>query len=178
MATETFAQVSPNSTGEKIAVSQMSNGVDNVDLQHIIICDDSTYAARAKVQNAEPGASDYGLTVRRAVAGASMYHVVAAGSTNAANIKASAGRVTGWHIFNNAMYPVFVKFHNTNGTPTAGTGVVYTIGIQGGVALEGGMGDDGLAFATGIGITIVKGIADADATAVAASDCVVNVHYK
>ena len=38
--------------------------------------------------------------------------------------------------------------------------------------------DDGLAFSTGIGITITKLIADADTTAVAASDCVVNVHYK
>jgi len=174
---ETYVQVATNGSGEKVAVSQLSNGADNVDLQHIVISDDSTYAARAKVQNADPGSSDYGLSVRRICNGASFYHVVAAASTNAANIKASAGRVQGWSIFNAADYPVYVKFHNTAGTPTAGSGVVYTIGVQAGTHVNFD-DDDGLAFATGIGISITKLIADADATAVAASDCVVNVHYK
>lgn len=174
---ETFVQVSPNSSGEKVAVTQLSNGADNVDIQHIVIADDATYAARAKVQNAEPGAADYALTTRRACVGSSIYHVVSAGSTNLANIKASAGRVTGWSIFNNADYPVYVKFHNTAATPTAGSGVVYAIGVQSGQRSELD-DDDGLAFSTGIGISIVKGIADADTTAILASDCVVNVHYK
>src|SRR3954469_25874005 len=108
---ETFVEVAPNSSGEKVAVSQLSNGADNVDLQHIVIADDTTYAARAKVQNAEPASADYGLSVRRVCAGASIYQAVAAASTNTANIKASAGRVTGWSIYNNsASYPVFVKF--------------------------------------------------------------------
>jgi len=54
---------------------------------------------------------------------------------------------------------------------------VQTIGVQAGVA------DDfflpvGIAFATGIGISIVKGLADADTTAVAAADCVVDIFYK
>lgn len=155
----------------------MSNGADNVDLQHFIIADDTTYAARAKVQNGEPASTDYALTTRRASVGSTIYHAVSAGSTNAANIKASAGRVTGWAIFNVADYPLYVKFHNTAGAPTAGTGVVYTIGVQAG-SYSAFDDDDGIAFATGIGISIVKGIADADATAVLASDCVVNVHYK
>lgn len=174
---ETFVQVATNGAGEKIAVSQLSNGADNVDAQHIVIQDDTTYAARAKVQNAEPASTDYGLSTRRVCVGATIYHVVSAGSTNAANIKASAGRLVGWHIFNAADYPVYVKFHNTAGTPTAGASVVYAIGIQSGTASNFD-DDDGIAFATGIGISIVKGIADADATAVLASDCVVNVNYK
>lgn len=176
--TETYVQVLPNSSGEKVSVTQISNGADNVDLQHFIIADDTTYAARAKVQNGEPAPTDYGLSVRRICTGSSMYHVVSAGSTNAANIKASAGRVTGWSIFNNADYPIYVKFHNTAGTPTAGAGVVYAIGVQAGTASMPFDDDDGLAFATGIGISIVKGITDADGTAVLASDCVVNIHFK
>jgi hypothetical protein len=174
---ETFVQVATNGAGEKIAVSQLSNGADNVDAQHIVIQDDTAYAARAKVQNAEPASTDYALSVRRVRAGATIYHVVSAGSTNAANIKASAGRVVGWSIYNDADYDIFVKFHNTAGTPTAGTGVVYTIGVTAGTSISFG-DDDGLVFATGIGISIVKGLADADATAVLAADCVVNVHYK
>jgi mannitol/fructose-specific phosphotransferase system IIA component len=38
--------------------------------------------------------------------------------------------------------------------------------------------DKGIAFGTGIGITLVTGIADADAAGVSASDVVVNIYYK
>jgi hypothetical protein len=172
-----FVELSANGAGEYVDTFQVSDGTQNVDRQACVIADDTTYAARAKVQNAEPGSSDYGLSVRRVCGGCSLYHAVAAASTNAVNIKASAGRVTGWVIFNNADYPVYVKFHNTAGTPTAGSGVAYTIGVQSGTQANFD-DDDGMAFATGIGISIVKGITDADATAVLLSDCVVNVNYK
>lgn len=109
--------------------------------------------------------------------GCSIYHVVSAGSANAANIKASAGQVFGWNIFNNAAYPVYVKFHNTAGTPTAGAGVVHTIGIQAGTGRDFSS-TVGMAFGTGIGITIVKDLADAGSTAVVASDCAVEVYWK
>lgn len=109
--------------------------------------------------------------------GCSIYHVIAAATTNAANVKASAGQVYGWSIFNNAAYNVYVKLHNTAGTPTAGSGVVHTIGVPAGGGSNIHMAS-GLAFGTGIGITIVKDITDAGATAVAASDCSVDLHYK
>ena len=172
-----FVQLATNGSGEYVDTFQVSDGTNNVDRQVAVIGDDTTYAARAKVANAEPGSTDYALVTRRACTGASAYHVVAAASTNAANIKASAGRVTGWVIFNSADYPVYIKFHNTAGTPTAGSGVVYTIGVQSGTQIVFD-DDDGIAFSTGIGISITKLIADADTTAILASDCVVNVNYK
>lgn len=106
----------------------------------------------------------------------SKYHVVTAATTNAANIKASAGAVRSVRVFNNAFYPIYVKLHNTAGAPTAGVGVVETIGVQAGTQLvhELSGGDE---FTTGIGITIVKGIADNDATAVAVNDAVIDVFY-
>ena len=107
----------------------------------------------------------------------SNYHVVSAGSVNAASIKASPGRVYCIHVFNNGAYPVYVKFHNTAGTPSAGSGVVFTVGCQAGVARDIEL-PGGLPFSTGIGITIVKDIADGGTTAVLASDCVVDVGYK
>jgi hypothetical protein len=170
-------QLAANGAGEYVDVYQISDGTQNVDRQATVIADDTTYAARAKVSNAEPASTDYALTTRRACVGASAYHAVAAASTNQANIKASAGRVTGWSIFNNAAYPVYIKFHNTSGTPTAGTGVVYTIGVQAGTQNDFD-DDDGIAFATGIGISMVKGITDADTTVLVANDCVANIHYK
>ena len=45
--------------------------------------------------------------------GCSTYHVVSASSTNAANVKNTAGQVYGVTIFNLAVYPVYVKLHNT-----------------------------------------------------------------
>jgi len=104
-------------------------------------------------------------------------HLVAAASTNATSVKASAGLLVGVRVFNNALYPIYVKFHNTAAAPTPGAGVVKTIAVQAGmqrdVVIPGGH-----YFSTGIGMSIVKGITDADATAVALSDCVVDVEYN
>ena len=128
--------------------------------------------------NPLPISGSFSASIAPATSGGCLdYHVVSAGSTNAANIKASAGQIYGWHIFNNAAYPVYVKFYNTAGTPTPGTGVLKTIGIQSGTHVDHSQ-TMGIAFGTGIGISITKGIADADATAVLASDCVVDIEYK
>lgn len=109
--------------------------------------------------------------------GCSTFHLVAAATTNQNNVKASAGQVYGISVFNNALYPIYVKFHNTAGTPTAGSGVVRTFGVQSGTQLARTF-SAGIAFGTGIAITIVQGITDANTTAVALSDCVVDVDYK
>jgi hypothetical protein len=121
-----------------------------------------------------------GLTVNTvpvAAGGCSGYHVVAAASTNTANIKNAAGQLYGVHAFCNAAYAVHVKFHNTSGTPTAGTGVVRTVSCQSGQRADL-VFPQGIAFSTGIGISIVKLIADNDTTVLVASDCVVDVDYK
>lgn len=104
-------------------------------------------------------------------------HHVAAGSGDATNVKAGTGVLTAVRAFNNAAYPIYVKFHNNSGTPTPGTGVVYTVGVQAGLPRDVII-PFGKYFSTGIAFTIVKGIADADATSVTASDCVVDVEYN
>lgn len=109
--------------------------------------------------------------------GLSNYHLVSAATTNTNNVKASAGQVYGIQVYNNAAYAVYVKLHNTSGTPTAGSGVVRTFGVPAG----GGYiwnSDIGVPLGTGIGISIVKDITDAGTTAVALSDCVVDLQYK
>jgi hypothetical protein len=105
-----------------------------------------------------------------ATGAASRTHIVSAASTNATQVKSSgAGRVLGWYFVNNNAAWRYVKLHNQTAIPTAGTGVVQTIGVPpNGVArhsLEGG-----IAFTTGIALTIVTGIADADATATGANE--------
>jgi hypothetical protein len=106
------------------------------------------------------------------------YHAVAAAGQNAASIKAAAGVVTGWKIYNNADYPIYVKLFNLAVAPTPGSSVPQqTIGVDAGLSDVSAPGP-GVTYTTGIGIAIVKGIADTDGTAVAANDCVVDIFYQ
>lgn len=120
---------------------------------------------------------DVGIQARaNATGAATIKHFVSAATTNTANVKASAGRVLGWCLANTTAAWKYVKLHNTTGTPTAGAAVVQTIGIP-----PNGMAQmsipQGLAFATGIGMSAVTGAADSDATATAANDIVGDIFY-
>jgi len=120
---------------------------------------------------------DVGVQYRATATGAaSRAHLVAAANTNPTIVKASAGRLLGWSLSNTTAAWVFVKLHNQATAPTAGTGVVQTIGIPpNGIAqqtIEGGIG-----FATGIALTTVTGSADADATAVGAGAIVGDLFF-
>jgi hypothetical protein len=104
------------------------------------------------------------------------YHKVSAGSNNAANIKAAAGTVTGWKIYNNSNYPIYVKLFDKATAPSPGSDTPkQTIGVDAGDSDL--ITSAGYVYTTGIGIAIVKGIADADNTPVLASDCVVDIFY-
>lgn len=108
---------------------------------------------------------------------ASSYHVISAASANAANVKAGPGVVTGYFLVNTAAAFRYVKLYNTAGTPTAGSGTpreVYGIPAASSANINF---DPPIAFETGIGITIVTGIADSDATAVGANEVAVTLHY-
>ena len=113
----------------------------------------------------------------RATGGLTTYHLVSAGSTNATNIKASAGQVFGWYIYNSNAAARKVVFHNTAGTPTAGASVFFSLVIP---PTSGAnvFNDIGMAFSTGIAITTVTGLADSDSAAVAANDLIINIFYS
>jgi hypothetical protein len=104
----------------------------------------------------------------------SKFHAVAASGPNATSIKAAPGVITSYEIFNRGQYAIFVKFHDTSAVPTPGAGVSRTIGVQAGESAEEVCFFE---FQAGIGMTIVRGIQDADATPIALDDCVVDVTY-
>jgi len=121
---------------------------------------------------------DVGIQYRANATGqASIHHKIAAGSTNATNVKASAGRVVGWSAINTTASFRYIKLHNTAGTPTAGSGVVLTIAIPPNSVNNMPLGGGGLGFATGIAYTMVTGVADADTAAVTASDIVFDLFW-
>lgn len=59
-----YVQLNPDSTGKKVRTQSRTVGADTVHEQYSILCDETSGNA-AKVQNAVPASSDYGLTVRR-----------------------------------------------------------------------------------------------------------------
>ena len=105
------------------------------------------------------------------------YDLVSASGTNPTVIKASAGTVNGWYIYNSNGSARKVAFHNIATTPTAGTGVIMALVIPPLSAANVSF-PDGLNFTTGIAITTVTGLADNDAAGVAANDLVINIFYK
>ena len=104
-----------------------------------------------------------------------IHHVIAAGSTNVAQIKATAGRVFGWCLSNTTASWRYVKLHNV-ASATAGAAVSMTIGIPPNDKAVCSF-PIGVAFATAISRSIVTGSADADVTAVTAGDVVGDIFF-
>lgn len=120
---------------------------------------------------------DVGVQYRaNATGAATVKHLVSLATTNLTPVKASAGRVLGWSFGNNTAAWVYLKLHNTAGAPTAGAGVICTIGIppnnKSEISIPGG-----LSFATGIAFSTTNLAADTDTTAVAAGSIVGDLHY-
>jgi hypothetical protein len=108
----------------------------------------------------------------------SLFHLVAAAGTNANLIKNASGLVTGWKVLNDTEYPIYVKLFNLATAPVPGSSTPQqTIGVQAGESAEVSI-NGGITYSAGIGLAITKGIADLDATAVAAGDCVVDVFWQ
>lgn len=110
--------------------------------------------------------------------GLTLSHAVLAASTNATSLKASAGQAYEICLNNNAAYPIYLKLYNSASAPTVGTTtVVKVIEAQAGVPTCMRT-EEGFTFGTGIAWAATKGIADADTTAVLASDGSVEIAYK
>jgi len=120
---------------------------------------------------------DVGFQYRaNATGAASKFHLVSAATTNLTNVKASAGRLLGWRVQNTNAAARYVKLHNVATAPTAGAGVVETIGVPPNSVVTGQL-PGGSAFTTGIAISTVTGSADADTTVVGAGDLIIDLFF-
>jgi hypothetical protein len=110
--------------------------------------------------------------------GTNDYHLVSAATTNAVNVKASGGQVYGYEIYNTNAAVRYVKLFNKASAPTLGTDTpVRTIGVPpGGRAFF--HSSTGIQFTNGISLAATTGIADTDATAIGASDLVIDLDWK
>lgn len=94
-------------------------------------------------------------------------------------VKATAGQVYGWYIYNDGAAKVYVKLYDaTAASVTVGTTTPkMTIPIPAGSAANVEF-TNGIAFATAICIAATTGVADADVAAPAANQVVANILYK
>lgn len=102
--------------------------------------------------------------------GPTVQRVKAAASTNATSVKASAGQVYGYALFNNTASARYVKLYNKASSPNVGTDTpAFTIIVpaNGGANVAWQLG---VPFGTGIAFAITGGVADSDTTAVSADD--------
>lgn len=115
-----------------------------------------------------------------AIGGTSTYHVVSAGSNNAAVIKAAAGTMYGWAIGSVTGVVRFVKLYDKATTPAPGSDTpTLSIEVPGNTS---GTGTNfcftpGIKFTTGIGIAVVANMTDTDNTAIGAGEIDINIFY-
>lgn len=111
--------------------------------------------------------------------GLTPFTLTAAASTNATNVKASAGQLYKADLSNNSATLAYVSFYNNSGTPTCGTSIVYQMMIPANSTSGAGWvsnSDIGLAFSSGIAICVTTGIAGTGN--VAATAYTISLGYK
>lgn len=102
---------------------------------------------------------------------------LSAATTNATSVKASAGQVFGWFLYNANAAVRYLKLYNKASAPTVGTDTpVMTVPIPAGAAANVEF-TQGIAFGTGIALALTTGVADTDTAAVALNEIVANVFY-
>lgn len=111
--------------------------------------------------------------------GTTLFTLTLAASTNATNVKASAGQLYSISGFNmSSATPVWISLYNNSGTPTCGTAIIQQFLIPGSTTGAGFVYDFAApkGFATGIAFCATTGIAGTGNPA--ASTYVLNVDYK
>jgi hypothetical protein len=94
-------------------------------------------------------------------------------------VKASAGKLYGWYLYNDGAAEVYVKFYNdTTANVTVGTTTpVLTVPVPAGAAANVEF-TNGIPFSAAITAAATTGVADADTAAPAANQVVANVLYQ
>lgn len=115
--------------------------------------------------------------VPRTTGGLTIFRTLDADETEE-EVKATAGQVFGWYLYNDGAAEVYVKFYNaTAANVTVGsTTPVLTIPVPAGAAANV-FSSVGIAFGTAITVAATTGVADADTAAPAANQVVANVFY-
>ncbi len=109
--------------------------------------------------------------------GSDLYKRISTASTNAVNVKATPGVITGYFLSNQNVTVQYVKLYDKATAPTVGTDTPkWTIALPGLSSAHISFVNP-LAFDLGIGLAMTSGYADADTGAVAAGEIIANLAY-
>ena len=108
---------------------------------------------------------------------AAVRQVLSLATDNAQLIRAGAGAIFGAELSNNGTTWCYVKLYNKATAPLVTDIPKLVIGVPPNTARSLHFGDIGLLFDVGIGLRIVKGLADNDATLPAANQVAVALQY-
>ena len=115
---------------------------------------------------------------------AKQFHLIATNNTNATVLKAQSGIVVGAQVSGVGAAPAYLKFYDKATAPTCGTDTPSKVlMIPAAATAANGVASNmtislGAVFNLGIGICVVAGIADSDATAPPAACFVINIDYE
>jgi hypothetical protein len=107
--------------------------------------------------------------------GATPYRNISLGVTGQV-LKATTGRVYGWHIINSAASARYVKFYDKATAPTEADTPVLSIKLAAS-GVDESSSTVGIAFQNGIAARATTALADNDTGAPTANDVLVNVLY-
>jgi hypothetical protein len=152
--------IQPTFAGE---LALAGNGVSGVGVQRVTLASDSTGQV---------------APIAKTSGGTTPFRRVSTLSTNAVNVKASAGQVYTVIVSNVNAAARYLHLYNTAGAPTCNTGIISTFIIPGATTGAGNNPEValGIEFSSGIGICITTtydGTGD-----VAANEIIANVFYK
>lgn len=122
-------------------------------------------------------------TVTAAESSSTPYHLIADG-TDELLISASARRLTAAQIFSLNDAPVYAKFYDKATAPSESDTPIWVVGSPANSTAANGAGNSpsfptgGIALTNGLGVRVVKGLADNSDTAADASENIVNAAYK
>jgi hypothetical protein len=159
-----------------------TNNIGDVDVLTLpALAAGSAIVGKVGIDQTTPGTTNAVQPIPGTSGGLSISRVISAATTNATSVKASAGQVYSIYAHNVNAAARFLKLYNKASAPTVGTDTpVLTLPIPGNAAGAGFVWDvpPGIAFGTGIALAITAAVTDADTTAVAANEIVVNLLYK
>lgn len=167
----------------KTAVEILDNTVAGTELQVDVLTMPTTAVSQSGTWTVQPGntanTTPWLTTPTPATSGGlSIYRTIDLDESEE-EVKASAGQLFGWYLYNAAASARYLKFYNaTAANTTVGTTApVLTIPVAAGAAANVEF-SNGIAFGTAISAAVTTGLADNDTGAPAANDFIINILYK
>ena len=167
----------------KTAVEIIDNAVSGSEFQVDVLTMPTTAVSQSGTWTVQPGntanTTPWLTTPTPATSGGlSVYRSIDLDESEE-EVKATAGQLFGWYLYNAAASARYLKFYNaTAANTTVGTTTpVLTIPVAAGAAANVEF-SNGIAFGTAISAAVTTGLADADTGAPAANDFIINILYK